>query len=109
MVRTKADGGGGSSGSRKAVGGSAPRKALGGAGSSSAGASPSGKNAKYGGGNPAIQRPTPDWQKGIGSFLSPGKSKVDKENAQPSDDVEITGSSEAGCSKDIEAGSSKDS
>ncbi|WAR15189.1 PAF15-like protein [Mya arenaria] len=85
MVRTKADGGGGSSGSRK------------------------GKNAKYGGGNPAIQRPTPDWQKGIGSFLSPGKSKVDKENAQPSDDVEITGSSEAGCSKDIEAGSSKDS
>ena len=46
--------------------------------------------AKYGGGNPTCTRPTPDWQKGIGMFLSPSKS-TDKENTEPdNDDVEVT-------------------
>lgn len=107
MVRTKADAGG-SSGSRKAVGGNAPRKALGGAGPSSAGASPSGKAAgKYAGGNPVCPRPTPDWQKGIGGFLSKQKSS-DKENTEPSSDLEIIETDKAGSSKEPAAGSSKD-
>lgn len=107
MVRTKADAGG-SSGSRKAVGGNAPRKALGGAGPSSAGASPSGKAAaKYAGGNPVCPRPTPEWQKGIGGFLS-NKNTSDKENTVPSTDVEITETSRTGSSKEPAAGSSKD-
>ncbi|KAH3824044.1 PCNA-associated factor-like [Dreissena polymorpha] len=109
MVRTKADAGG-SSGSRKAIGGNAPRKAFGGASSSSSDASPSGKGAgKYAGGNPVCPRPTPDWQKGIGTFLSPGKSKKDKENSEPNTDgIEVMETDSAGSSKDVAAGSSKD-
>ena len=36
---------------------------------------------KYAGGNSACVRPTPDWQKGIGLFLT--KKPVDKENTVP--------------------------
>lgn len=52
---------------------------------------------KYAGGNPVCPRPTPDWQKGIGMFLSPSKTKAaDKENAEPNTDIEITEVSKAG-------------
>ncbi|KAL4221124.1 hypothetical protein ACF0H5_019383 [Mactra antiquata] len=107
MVRTKADAGG-SSGSRKAVGGNAPRKALGGAGPSCDSASPSGKSGKYAGGNPVCPRPTPEWQKGIGGFLSKKVVTKDKENTIPNDDIEIleSSSSKAGSSKDVEPGNS---
>ena len=50
----------------------------------------SGKANKYAGGNAYCPRPTPDWQKGISGFLSPGRSK-DKENTEPNNDVEIVG------------------
>uniref|UniRef100_A0A8W8KID8 PCNA-associated factor n=2 Tax=Magallana gigas TaxID=29159 RepID=A0A8W8KID8_MAGGI len=96
MVRTKADGGS-SSASRKVVAARAPRKALGGSGpSSSASNSPSGKSAKYAGGNSACPRPTPDWQKGINSFFqSPQKGK---ENQSPSDSESAGGGSSQGSS-----------
>jgi hypothetical protein len=70
MVRTKAD-----NCSKKAVAAKAPRKVLGapsGSPRSSSGglSSPStSKVAKYAGGNPVCTRPTPDWQKGISTFL----------------------------------------
>ncbi|KAK3088857.1 hypothetical protein FSP39_024659 [Pinctada imbricata] len=101
MVRTKADAGSSSSGAgRKAVGARAPRKALGGASSSSSVSdSPSGKNAKYAGGNPACPRPTPEWQKEISSFFkSPCKGK---ENATPQEE-DNTEQSTAACSSEKE-------
>ncbi|KAI0208623.1 PCNA-associated factor [Lamellibrachia satsuma] len=78
MVRTKADNGG-----RKAVAAKAPRKILGSSASTSGAGPTSPTNNKYGGGNPVCVRPTPEWQKGIGSFLLP-KSGQD-ENTTPTD------------------------
>ncbi|KAK3597800.1 hypothetical protein CHS0354_006170 [Potamilus streckersoni] len=83
MVRTKANG---CAASRKVVAASAPRKSLGGGGgggaassSSSSGVSSSGKN-KYAGCNPVCMRPTPEWQKGIGSFFTKSQAEG-KENS----------------------------
>lgn len=110
MVRTKADSSG-----RKAVAAKAPRKVLGSSGGGGAGpsavGSPAGKVSKYAGGNAVCPRPTPEWQKGIGSFLTktPNKSK-DKENADPApeEDAEAGGSSKAADSAmDEGCGSSK--
>lgn len=45
---------------------------------------------KYAGGNPVCQRPTPDWQKGISTFLtkpagsSPSKSQSSQESKSSS-------------------------
>ncbi|KAK7502429.1 hypothetical protein BaRGS_00006382 [Batillaria attramentaria] len=64
MVRTKADSC--PAAARKVVAARAPRK-------------------KYGGGNPVCPRPTPDWQKGIGSFLV--KKPSNKENEEPEESV----------------------
>ena len=50
-----------------------------------------GKASKYAGGNLYNPQPTPDWQKGIGMFLSPGKprEKSGKENEAPTDEIEV--------------------
>ncbi|XP_025899741.1 PCNA-associated factor [Nothoprocta perdicaria] len=84
MVRTKADGGGGSY--RKVVAARAPRKVLG-SGCARAGPSPvtgrrgearGGGAARRGGangpagGHAACARPTPAWQRGIAEFLRSG-------------------------------------
>jgi len=69
----------------------------GGAGPSAVG-SPAGKVSKCAGGNVVCPRPTPEWQKGIGSFLKKTpKSPTDKENAEPSsaEDEEAAGGSTA--------------
>lgn len=59
-----------------------------------------GKAAKYAGGNPVCQRPTPDWQKGINSFFQ-SPQKGDKENQSPSDSESGgTGSSQGSSSSD---------
>jgi len=110
MVRTKADSSG-----RKAVAAKAPRKVLGSSGGGGAGpsavGSPAGKVSKYAGGNVVCPRPTPEWQKGIGSFLTKTpKSPKDKENAdpEPEDEIEAGGSSAAaGSATDEGCGSSK--
>jgi len=110
MVRTKADSSG-----RKAVAAKAPRKVLGSSGGGGAGpsavGSPAGKVSKYAGGNAACPRPTPEWQKGIGSFLTKTPKK-DKENADPApeDEAEAGGSSAAAeCDMDQGCGSSSSS
>ncbi|KAJ8321228.1 hypothetical protein KUTeg_001222, partial [Tegillarca granosa] len=55
----------------------------------------SGKASKYAGGNPVCPRPTPEWQKGIGSFFqSPNKGKENSEPTPLADEEE----SEPGCS-----------
>ncbi|KAK4297121.1 hypothetical protein Pmani_030436 [Petrolisthes manimaculis] len=64
MVRTKADAGG-----TKVAGAKAPRKVF---NPSPAGPSLAGspnKGNRYGGGNGYNPQPTPEWQKGIGSFF----------------------------------------
>lgn len=103
MVRTKADGSGAS---RKVVAARAPRKALGGSssGNSSSCSSPSSSKNKYAGGNPVCDRPTPDWQKGIGGFLIQSPKGKGKENSTPADDG--AGSSGACSSQSSEAGQS---
>ena len=61
-------------------GGSSPSSSL----------SPSSKTRRYAGGNPVCARPTPEWQKGISTFMKrlPDKEvKVEVEN-QP--DIEVT-------------------
>uniref|UniRef100_A0A0B7AAJ7 PCNA-associated factor n=1 Tax=Arion vulgaris TaxID=1028688 RepID=A0A0B7AAJ7_9EUPU len=83
MVRTKADN---CASSRKVIAAQAPRKSLGGAGpstSSADGGSPAGKG-KYAGGNPVFQRPTPEWQKGIGSFFAKPSSSSDSSSSSSS-------------------------
>ena len=49
------------------------------------------KVGKYAGGNPVCDRPTPEWQKGIGTFLKklPEKENKSEETSQDKDnDVE---------------------
>ncbi|KAK7113395.1 PCNA-associated factor-like isoform X2 [Littorina saxatilis] len=93
MVRTKADSC--PAAGRKVVAARAPRKNVGGSSSSAGcsssanlGASPAGK---YAGGNPVCPRPTPDWQKGIGTFFQskPGN----EENQEPGEEAGCSGSS----------------
>jgi len=50
----------------------------------------SGKVGKYAGGNPVCDRPTPDWQKGISSFLKklPEKENSGEKTDADADDVE---------------------
>lgn len=80
MVRTAAD-----AGTRKAVAAKAPRKVLGGgnraggAGTSASFLSPAKGVDKYSGGNSVCVRPTPSWQKTIGSFCQ----AINKENTAP--------------------------
>ncbi|XP_064618939.1 PCNA-associated factor-like [Lineus longissimus] len=84
MVRTKSD-----NTARKAVAAKAPRKALvtpsprAGLSSPKGRSSGSSKN-RWAGGNPAVKREVPDWQKPITGFFSP--SKKDKENSTPEDE-----------------------
>ncbi|KAL8584954.1 hypothetical protein ACOMHN_043590 [Nucella lapillus] len=104
MVRTKADCS--SAAGRKVVAARAPRKSLGasssGAGSSSsaAGGSPAGN--KYAGGNTVCSRPTPDWQKGIGSFFT---KAPDKENLEPQGEPGCSGSEPSGSQNSQPGGS----
>lgn len=80
MVRTAAD-----ASARKAVAAKAPRKVLGGgnraggAGTSASFVSPAKGVDKYAGGNSVCVRPTPSWQKTIGSFCQ----VINKENTAP--------------------------
>jgi hypothetical protein len=88
MVRTKAD-----NCSKKAVAAKAPRKVLGGAthspsASSSLSSPSSAKVSKYAGGNPACARPTPEWQKGISTFL---KRLPPKEGEEDGDEEKENG------------------
>lgn len=62
-----------------------------------------GKN-KYAGGNSVCDRPTPDWQKGIGGFLLQSPKAKGKENSTPSDEVEAGGNSECSSSQSSDAG-----
>ena len=105
MVRTKADSSGAA---RKVVTARAPRKALGGgsSGNSSLCSSPSSSKNKYAGGNSVCDRPTPDWQKGIGGFLLQSPKAKGKENSTPSDEVETGGNSECSSSQSSDAGKS---
>ncbi|KAK3857637.1 hypothetical protein Pcinc_036127 [Petrolisthes cinctipes] len=64
MVRTKADAGG-----TKVAGAKAPRKVLAPSPAGPSLAVTPNKNNRYGGGNGYNPQPTPEWQKGIGSFF----------------------------------------
>lgn len=107
MVRTRADAGGSSAG-RKVVAARAPRKVLGAPSTSGSNSPSNSKASKYAGGNPVCPRPTPEWQKGIGSFFqSPNKGKENSEPIPLADEEE----SEPGCSSssqnsEMEAGPS---
>jgi len=109
MVRTRAD-----NGMRKAIGAKVSNpKSLGGGGSgggsSSQGQSPRGGKAvsKYAGGNTVCDRPTPEWQKGIGGFLvkKPASSaddnnhEIKQELGEPSGSCEdFPATQDEGCS-----------
>ncbi len=86
-----------------AVAAKAPRKALGGSnsgGASSSVMSPkSGKTSKYAGGNAVCERPTPEWQKGIATFLSPAKQKENQEPMTETMDMADDGPSSAAGSR----------
>lgn len=94
MVRTKASNNAAPAATRKAVAARAPRKTVGmprpvsSPSSSGGGRSRKGKTAV--GGNPAKLWPTPEWQKGIGSFLKGATGQgvsSDQEEPGPSKSV----------------------
>lgn len=51
--------------------------------------SPSGKVSKYAGGNSACDRPTPEWQKGIGAFFKDKRPANKEKENQPENANEI--------------------
>ncbi|BFZ23487.1 hypothetical protein BsWGS_26526 [Bradybaena similaris] len=104
MVRTKADG---CASNRKVIAAQAPRKSLGGAGPSSSsadGGSPAGKG-KYAGGNPAVQRPTPEWQKGISTFFTKSDSSQSSSKSSSQGSAASGSSSQEGSSEGSSRGS----
>jgi len=58
-----------------------------------------GKAGRYAGGNPACARPTPEWQKGISTFMkkvADGDTEVDGENRPVTEEADYTPVAETG-------------